>query len=103
MTTTEFFCSDVEAAFKAEMSKFDSLYRRRIIWNLTKSGCKTKEDVEDYLYTFLENKELMSFKDIAEKLNMNEHKVRRAYHDGMKKLRRILDEFTGFEDFILKN
>lgn len=89
MTRAELFASDVEASFKFEMDTLHWKAQSRIMDYTTRKKLKTKEEVEEYLYKYFENKQVASFEEIAEALHLPAGQVRRIYAKAIAKLQII--------------
>lgn len=99
MTITEFYKSDVKAAFKWEVMKLAAPEQSKLAWRMTRAGCKKTEDIETYIYNYLESKRLMEYQDIGVALNLNTEHVCKLFHSGIAKLQKIVASYRSSEHF----
>lgn len=99
MTITEFYKSNVQAAYKWEVMKLPTPEQNKLVWRMTRSGCKAVDDIETYIYNYLESKRLMEYQDIGAALNLNTDHVCKLFHSGIAKLQKIVASYGSAEHF----
>lgn len=101
MTITEFYKSDVAAAFKLEVMGLSTTEQQKLAWRITRAGCKEKDDIETYVYNYLESKKLTKYQEIGLALNLSPDKVCKLFKSGIAKLQKIVASYGNSDCFKL--
>lgn len=99
MTITEFYQSDVKAAFKWEVMRLAAPTQTKLVWRMTQAGYKKAEEIEAHIYEYLESKRLMGYPEIGAALNLETYHVCRLFHSGIAKLQKIVESYGSSEQF----